>query len=222
MVYRRTLFSAFLSAFLIATSAHASSYVQILQGDLLSALRSEKDELARVDPELAKRLTNRRPISRSDAEEGVSPTYATLPTGVELSALPNVEGDAEFQCMAEALYFEARGESVKGIFAVAEVIMNRKASTQFPNTICGVVHQGAHRMNACQFSYKCDGISDVIAERDAYRKVAKIADLAIDRAVPKITEGALYYHTNAVQPRWSKVFERTAEIGVHYFYRPGT
>ncbi|MEM9716089.1 MAG: cell wall hydrolase [Pseudomonadota bacterium] len=202
------------------TAAQASSYVQILQGDLLSALRAERTELARVDPGLARRITNRRPLTRDEAEDGLSPTFAALPTAVELAAMPDGEGDADWKCLTEALYFEARGESVKGMFAVAEVIINRKLSSKFPDTVCAVINQGAHRSSGCQFSYKCDGASEVFSERQAHRKVAKIAELALDRAVPKVTEGALYYHTTAVSPRWSRAFERTAEIGVHLFYKP--
>jgi len=220
MAYRRTLLSAAIAFLCFTGVAQASSYVQILQGDLLTALRAEKEELAKVDPGLARRITNRRPVSRSDAEEGKAATYASLPSAEELAVLPEPSGDDQWACMAEALYFEARGESIEGIFAVAEVILNRVESTQFPNSVCGVIGQGAHRMNACQFSYKCDGIADRIHERDAYKKVAKIAELSMDNAVPDVTEGALYYHTNAVNPRWSRVFERVATIGVHYFYKP--
>ncbi|MEO0342411.1 MAG: cell wall hydrolase [Pseudomonadota bacterium] len=202
--------------------ALASSYVQILQGDLLTALRAEKEELAKMDPGLARRITNRRPVSREDAKEGATPTYASLPSEAELAALPTGEGDAEFKCMTEALYFEARGESVEGLFAVAEVIINRKNSRQFPSSICGVINQGAHRSTGCQFSYKCDGAGEVFSEREAYSRVSKVAELALSDAVPTVTEGALYYHTNYVSPRWSRQFEKTATIGIHYFYRPGS
>ena len=59
-----------------------------------------------------------------------------------------------WQCLTEALYFEARGESVKGQFAVAEVILNRVDSAAFPNTVCGVIHQGTGRKYGCQFTYR--------------------------------------------------------------------
>ena len=216
------MITALISLFFMSGGVFASGYVQIFQGDLLDALRAEKTELAKVDPGLARRLTNRRPVSRDAVEDGASPTFVALPSEEELATFPLASGEEEFTCLSEALYFEARGESVKGIFAVAEVIMNRARSTQFPDTICAVINQGAHRKNACQFSYKCDGIADKIAERRAYEKVAKIARLALDEAVPAITSGALYYHTNAVRPSWSRQFERTASIGVHFFYRPGS
>jgi hypothetical protein len=136
-----------------------------------------------------------------------------------LDAQPAAQGDENFACLAEALYFEARGETVKGQFAVAEVILNRVNSAQFPNSICGVVKQGTGRKYQCQFSYNCDGYKEVISERKAYERVAKVARAAIDGEATSLTDGATYYHTTAVRPRWSRVFTRTASIGVHLFYR---
>ena len=97
-----------------------------------------------------------------------------------LDAQPVASGGKEFQCLAEALYFEARGESVKGQAAVAEVILNRRDSGLFPNTVCGVVNQGNGR--SCQFSYTCDGHSDRISEKAAYARSAKIALLMLSGA----------------------------------------
>ena len=138
-----------------------------------------------------------------------------------IDGLPEAKGGEEWQCLSEALYFEARGESVKGQFAVAEVIMNRVDSPLFPNTVCGVVHQGTGRKYQCQFTYTCDGYAEVISEPRAYDRVSKIARAVLDGKVPSLTDGATYYHTTAVSPRWSRVFTRTAKIGVHLFYRDG-
>jgi len=75
-------------------------------------------------------------------------TIEALPEpGAQMQARP------DWQCLTEALYFEARGETIKGQFAVAEVILNRVASRAYPNTLCGVVNQGTGRRHACQFSY---------------------------------------------------------------------
>eukprot|EP00581_Thalassiosira_minuscula_P035425 CAMPEP_0184455124 /NCGR_PEP_ID=MMETSP0740-20130409/22369_1 /TAXON_ID=385413 /ORGANISM="Thalassiosira miniscula, Strain CCMP1093" /LENGTH=142 /DNA_ID=CAMNT_0026826875 /DNA_START=64 /DNA_END=489 /DNA_ORIENTATION=- len=74
-----------------------------------------------------------------------------------LDAQPKAAGGEQFACLAEALYFEARGETVKGQFAVAEVILNRVKSAQFPNSLCGVIKQGTGRKYQCQFTYTCDG-----------------------------------------------------------------
>ncbi|WP_454706702.1 cell wall hydrolase [Delftia acidovorans] len=133
---------------------------------------------------------------------------------------PKAEGDEQWRCLAEAVYFEARGEQVKGQFAVAEVILNRVKSEKFPGSICAVIGQGTGRRYQCQFTYKCDGYKDVIAEKRAYERVSKVARLAIDGAAKELTAGATYYHTKFVRPRWSRKFTQTAAIGVHLFFRP--
>ncbi|MEO9844147.1 MAG: cell wall hydrolase [Roseobacter sp.] len=132
---------------------------------------------------------------------------------------PNATGDAEWECLTEALYFEARGETVKGQFAVAEVILNRVKSERFPGSACGVINQGTGKKYQCQFSYTCDGYEEVIREPRALKRVSKVARVALDGVAPQLTKGATHYHTNAVRPRWSKVYTKTASIGVHIFYR---
>ena len=153
-------------------------------------------------------------------------TYGT-PGSIEVSysggwidSQPRVSnGGAEWACLAEALYFEARGETVKGQFAVAEVILNRVNSGLYPGSVCGVIHQGTGRRYQCQFTYTCDGYSDAIREPAAYERVGKIAWLMLNGAPRQLTSGATHYHPNAVRPSWSRSFKRTAQIGVHSFYR---
>lgn len=132
------------------------------------------------------------------------------------------KGDEEWQCLAEALYFEARGESVKGQFAVAEVIMNRVDHDYYPESLCGVINQGTGRKYQCQFTYTCDGVANNIYEKDAYERAGKVAQLIMDGAPRALTDGATHYHTKAVSPAWSRKFKRTATIGVHHFYRQPT
>jgi len=140
-----------------------------------------------------------------------------------IDARPEVKRtDEQWQCLAEALYFEARGESVKGQFAVAEVILNRVDSASYPGTLCGVIKQGTGRKYQCQFTYTCDGIAEKIHERDAFERVGKVARLMIDGAPRVLTDGATHYHTKAVNPNWARKFPRTATIGVHHFYRQPT
>lgn len=140
-----------------------------------------------------------------------------------LDAQPAIRGairnDAEWSCLAEALYFEARGESVKGQFAVAEVILNRVKSKRFPNTVCGVVNQGTGKKYQCQFTYTCDGNPEEIAEPRAFERVGKVARTVLLKAPPRLTGGATYYHTSNVRPSWAGKFVETASIGVHRFYR---
>ena len=137
-----------------------------------------------------------------------------------LDRQPAPEGDANWKCLSEALYFEARGETVKGQFAVAEVIMNRVKSSRFPDTPCAVIRQGTGKRFQCQFTYTCDGHREVIAEPQAYRRVSTVARAIIDGVAGNLTDGATYYHNTSVRPRWAKRFTRTARIGVHLFYRP--
>lgn len=138
-----------------------------------------------------------------------------------LDRQPKPQGGPELRCLAEALYFEARGETVKGQFAVAEVIQNRVKSGRFPGSFCNVINQGTGKRNQCQFSYTCDGNSEAIAEPAAYARVSKIARAVIDGKAPDLVDGATFYHTTAVRPRWASQFTRTAQIGVHLFYRRG-
>jgi spore germination cell wall hydrolase CwlJ-like protein len=139
-----------------------------------------------------------------------------------LAAQSVPKGGEQWRCLAEALYFEARGETVKGQFAVAEVILNRVDSAAFPDTVCGVIHQGTGRKYQCQCTYTCDGHKEVIAEPRAFERVGKVAALMVKGAPRKLTDGATHYHTKAVNPRWARKFPRTTTIGVHHFYRMPT
>ncbi|MEO9820829.1 MAG: cell wall hydrolase [Paracoccaceae bacterium] len=136
-----------------------------------------------------------------------------------LDAQPSIQSDGAWRCMTEALYFEARGETVKGQFAVAEVILNRVASARFPDTVCGVINQGTGKKYQCQFTYTCDGRAEIVREPKAFERVGKVARIALDGQVPELTKGATHYHTTAVRPRWSRTYTRTASYGVHLFYR---
>lgn len=141
-----------------------------------------------------------------------------LPVAVSLPATAEA-ASSELKCLADTLYFEARGESSSGQKAVAEVILNRRDSRKFPPTICGVVTQGSSK--GCQFSYNCNGKQRAIREKGAYAKVARVAEAALGGAPRSLTNGATYFHTTGVRPSWSKRFARTAKIGRHIFYTEG-
>lgn len=126
------------------------------------------------------------------------------------------QGGAEWECLRQALYFEARGEGLKGQFAVAEVILNRVASAQYPNSVCAVVGQGGS--GSCQFSYACDGASDSMRERTAVEVAGRIAAVMLNGGDSNLTSGATYFHSRAVFPSWANKFTRTASIGAHLFY----
>jgi len=138
-----------------------------------------------------------------------------------LAAQPAPTGDAEWQCLTEALYFEARGESLKGQFAVAEVILNRVDSPLYPRSVCGVVKQRGG--GGCQFSYVCDGNGDKMRDAASRDTAGRIARAMLDGAPRALTEGATHFHSGGVRPSWAKRFTMTASIGAHTFYRqPGS
>ena len=137
-----------------------------------------------------------------------------------LDSMPEVtSNNPEWRCLAEALYFEARSETIAGQLAVGEVILNRMDSDSFPDSICGVVGQGAENLHACQFSYNCDGKSEHFAEPVAFARAGKLAGMMLNGTARILTGGATYYHADTVDPSWASAFERTAVIGDHYFYR---
>jgi spore germination cell wall hydrolase CwlJ-like protein len=128
----------------------------------------------------------------------------------------------ELKCLATAVYFEARGESERGQRAIAEVILTRTQTRGRPRTICGVVYEGARRRGGCQFSFACDGRSDVPRHRASWARAQAIAADAIEaRAESRsIVPGATSFHAAYVRPAWSKRMVRVARIGTHIFYRP--
>jgi spore germination cell wall hydrolase CwlJ-like protein len=137
-----------------------------------------------------------------------------------LMAQPRPTGDEQWQCLTEALYFEARGETLQGQIAVAEVILNRVDSPLYPRTVCGVVKQRGG--GGCQFSYVCNGRTKM-REKGAADLAGRIARAMLDGAPRVLTDGATHFHTRGVKPSWSKRFSRTAAIGAHLFYRqPGS
>lgn len=134
-----------------------------------------------------------------------------------LAAQPKPAGGSDWQCLTKALYFEARGETVRGQFAVAEVILNRVDSPAYPDTVCAVVEQASTK--GCQFSFACDGNADRMRDPAAIDLAGRVARVMLDGAPRTLTGGATHFHTRAVAPRWAAVFPRTAAIGAHVFYR---
>jgi spore germination cell wall hydrolase CwlJ-like protein len=125
-------------------------------------------------------------------------------------------------CLAEAMYFEARSEGVVGQKAVAEVVLQRVRSRFYPNTVCGVVYEGTERGDQlCQFSYACNGSLDEAIEPKAWERSSRLASRIMAGTV-KLggqTDRAIAYHTIAVTPEWAAGMVRTSQIGNHIFYR---
>jgi spore germination cell wall hydrolase CwlJ-like protein len=125
------------------------------------------------------------------------------------------------KCLAEAVYFESRGETKRGQIAVAQVVMNRVFSGFYPTNVCGVVYQNAHRKFACQFTFACDNVPDVVEEPDMWAQAKEIARDMLDGKLwlPEIGYST-HYHAYWVHPSWVNEMRRMHKIGVHSFYRP--
>ncbi|MGY4458238.1 spore germination cell wall hydrolase CwlJ-like protein [Bradyrhizobium sp. LB13.1] len=125
------------------------------------------------------------------------------------------------KCLAEAVYFESRGEAVRGQMAVAQVVMNRVFSGKYPDTVCGAVYQNKHRHLACQFTFACDNNADVIREPEMWERAKKISKAMLDGQIwlPEVGKST-HYHAYWVRPSWVAEMKKMYKTGVHTFYRP--
>jgi len=183
---------------------------------------------ARGDPDI-KQSALAQPMMQPHASEGQSIANKGEVTGVDQRPKSPAErlglagpsrAKAE-KCLANAVYFESRGEPVRGQIAVAQVVMNRVFSPFYPNDVCGVVYQNAHRHNACQFTFACDGIPDVVTEPDAWSRAKRIAVDMLDGKLwmPEVAKST-HYHAYWVRPDWIREMKKIYKLGVHIFYRP--
>lgn len=125
------------------------------------------------------------------------------------------------RCLANAIYFEARSEPVKGQIAVAQVVLNRVFSPFYPNDVCGVVYQNAHRHLSCQFTFACDGKSKAITDRGSWARATRIAKQALDGQLYETAVGtSTHYHAIYVSPVWAREMKKNVRFGIHNFYRP--
>lgn len=125
------------------------------------------------------------------------------------------------KCLAEAVYFESRGEPERGQVAVAQVVMNRVFSGYYPADVCRTVYQNANRKLACQFTFACDNVRDVVTEPELWKQAVRIADDMLDGKVWDDKVGkATHYHAQSVRPRWVREMRKLDRIGEHTFYRP--
>ena len=137
------------------------------------------------------------------------------------NALPASVFDAKQQkCLAEGIYFEARGESEAGQAAVAQVILNRVRNPAYPKTICGVVYQNKNFRNRCQFSFACDGRSEKIAEQRQWETAKRVArDVTEGKVWIAEVGDSTHYYANYVRPGWARRMIKMDSIGAHLFYR---
>lgn len=145
---------------------------------------------------------------------------ATSPPEVAtvLERSPETARPDDQRCVAMAMYWEARGEGRRGMEAVGAVVLNRVASSQFPDTPCNVVFQGGETP-PCQFSWWCDGKSDAPTNSAQWRSALASADSVLQGHIDDPTHGALFFHSTGAAASWHRKRERTARIGNHVFYR---
>lgn len=213
---------------LMAIPAHSETVISTSTGPatgMLAALMgAEKTAIANLPDGALVPKAPEKPVKKvaqkrdRKGKKPAVPTYdadwlATLPAAPE-------QATADWQCLTKAIYFEARGETIAGQAAVAEVILNRVDSPLYPNTVCSVVGQSGG--GGCQFSYVCDGRADTMSDPYARAVAGRIANALLTGTPRLLTQGATHFHTPAVRPSWSRQFPRTAAIGYHIFYRqPG-
>ena len=124
-------------------------------------------------------------------------------------------------CLANAVYFEARDEPLRAQIGVAQVVLNRALSPYYPNNVCDVVYQNAHRRLACQFTFACDGKRDVVTEPDAWQRATRVAADMLDGKLwmPEVAKST-HYHDDWAHPNWVREMRRLDKQGGLIFYRP--
>ena len=144
--------------------------------------------------------------------------FAIVPQRAVAVANPAKSG-RDLDCLTQAVYFEARGESPRGQAAVAQVVLNRVKSPAFPKTVCGVVYQGAAANRGCQFSFACDGSTRRGREQGAWTRARAVAAKALSGVVLADVGSATHFHTTGVSPGWGPQMLQVAQVGLHVFYR---
>jgi len=170
--------------------------------------------LRRVDPTDAQRINATIPFSAEPNPRAVSLVFRAASPGDRLRSL---------QCLAEAVYYEARSESEDGQRAVAQVVLNRVRHPAFPASVCGVVYQGPLRAGGgCQFTFTCDGSLAVAPAGLGWLRARRIAAEALAGNVHAPVGLSTNYHTQQVLPDWAFRLAKATVIGNHIFYRmPG-
>jgi len=127
----------------------------------------------------------------------------------------------EVKCLAENIYWEARNQSIQGMYAVADVTLNRVKDSRWPNTVCAVVRQRDQRRGKwiCQFSWYCDGLSDEPTTKAVFNLSKVIAYVRFkNKDSPVLPNNIYWYHNNKVSPYWADAYSHKTTIGDHLFY----
>jgi hypothetical protein len=187
-----------------------------------AAVRIEIPEVAALDVSAPPLLTGipaleanaALPIAGSGSPAALSWRFAVATPVAQMRAS---------DCLAQAIYYEARSESEEGQRAVAQVVLNRVRHPAWPNSVCGVVYQGAMRPGGgCQFTFTCDGSLRFAPYGQGWARARRLAAEALAGRVFEPVGLSTFYHANYVMPGWAPRLLKTASIGTHLFYRlPG-
>ena len=179
-----------------------------------------------VQEEVARADINLVPTEKMLLLDSEKVTGGTLRAAVAEAARSARKKVRAIECLATAMYFEARGEPARGQFIVGRVILNRVESRYYPDDICEVVYQNAHMKNRCQFSFACDGLSNQVSETKTWQQIKRRAQYLVE-CDDKCSLAALgrsdlwtstHYHADYVSPNWAKKLQRTGQVGRHIFY----
>ncbi len=228
----KQVFAATAASLVFLSSAALAETSSIYDGDYPVVMSSSQPQSGSMELRLSSLMFDERAALRGVSSSQVARLGSSVrsPFGrngaprqiyneAQLMSIPRPRSNAQHRCMTEALYFEARGEPIRGQYAVAEVILNRVDHKEYPNNICDVVYQNAHRHLACQFTYACDGLPETVTDRAMWERLSRISRIMMDGADRPLTSGATHYHATYVNPNWARVYPRTASIGQHRFYR---
>ncbi len=188
-----------------------------------SAGAAQRDRQAAL---LAARLDRRsgKPNAQSDGllvKASFGNVFTTAPAAQPFRLEGALEASRDLECLTQAVYYEARGETPSGQAAVAQVVLNRVRHPAFPKTICGVVFQGAYTRGTCQFSFACDGSMRKRREPGAWARAERVATRAMSGSVMAEVGTATHFHTINVSPGWGPRMVRVGQVGLHIFYRFG-
>jgi len=135
-----------------------------------------------------------------------------------LHAATPAEARRAVRCLTDAIYYEAANEPIEGQRAIAQVVVNRVRDPHFPKSVCGVVYEGWQRHTGCQFSFVCDGsIRRRHADPAEWRRLAPIAQAALNGYVVREVGSATHYYAQYVRPNWVRTVDKVAQIGQHIF-----
>jgi spore germination cell wall hydrolase CwlJ-like protein len=187
-------------------------------------IKAKAVRMARVAPPPAGvAMVAAAPVAASPTPLAVTriSSNATAAQPFRLASGPALNASRDVDCLTDAIYYEARGETAAGQAAIAQVVLNRVRHPAFPKSVCGVVFQGAANGVNCQFSFACNGAMRRPRDGAAWARAEQIAARALSGSVmPQVGE-ATHFHVAGISPDWGPNLARVAQVGLHVFYRFG-